>query len=217
VPASGIFLFALLAVIPSACSLVVREPAAPVVSYDGGTVRHFISTYRWLWYSAIILIGTTGVVTSLYPKFSGASPDILGIWIAGMSIATIAAVLICSRVDLSPVPVIRWCAVLMAGAVIVSYFSPAGFILIGALAGVIMIAQMAFLAGIRNHQGIVMGLFSTTSYLGMALLPVAAGLLAEGPGFFFAFCITALMALTVAGTIGRCSCSAGPAQIPAGK
>ena len=48
--------------------------------------------------------------------------------------------------------------------------------MIGALAGIVMIAQMAFLAGIKEHQGIAMGLFSTTSYLGMAALPFIAGL-----------------------------------------
>lgn len=208
-PASGILLFSLLAAVPAACSLLVREPALPVVTYDGGTVAYFISTYRWLWFSAVVLIGITGVVTTLYPKFSGASSDILGFWIAGMSIATIAAVLIYSRVELLPEPAIRWSAVLMAVAVIIAYFLPAGFLLIGALAGIVMIAQMAFLSGVREHQGIVMGLFSTTSYLGMALLPFLAGFAAEGLGFFAAFCITASLALTVAITIGRCACSTG--------
>jgi MFS family permease len=214
-PAAGILLFAILAVVPAACAFFVREPAAAVVAYDGRTVLHFLREYRWLWYSAIVLIGITGIVTSLYPKFSGASSDHLGIWIAGMSVATIAAVLLCSRVHLPPAPAIRWSAALMAGAVLISFFSPAGFLLIGALAGVVMIAQMAFLAGVREHQGIVMGLFSTTSYLGMALLPAAAGLIAEGLGFPAAFMVTALLAITVAATIGFCACSTGSVSGPA--
>jgi MFS family permease len=208
-PASGILLFSLLAAIPVVCSLLVREPVSTVVTYDGGTITFFIAKYRWLWYSAIVLIGITGVVTTLYPKFSGASSDILGFWIAGMSVATIAAVLIYSRVDLPPAPAIRWCAVLLGVSVLLSFFSAAGFFLIGALAGIVMIAQMAFLASVREHQGIVMGLFSTTSFLGMALLPVAAGFVAEGLGFLPAFCFTAILALTVALTIGRCACVRG--------
>jgi hypothetical protein len=202
-------------VVPAACAFFVREPVAPVLTYDSGTVLHFLREYRWLWYSSVVLIGITGVVTSLYPKFSGASSDYLGFWIAGMSVATIAAVLIYSRVDLPPAPAIRGSAVLIAAAVIISFISPAGFLLIGALAGVVMIAQMAFLAGIREYQGIVMGLFSTTSYLGMALLPAAAGLIAEGLGFAVAFIITAFLALTVAATIGFCTCSAGTVTGPA--
>jgi hypothetical protein len=215
-PAAGILLFALLAVVPAACSLLVREPVSPAVANDSSMVACFIAKYRWLWYSAIVLIGITGVVTSLYPKFSGATPDVLGFWIAGMSVATIVAVLVYSRVDLPPAPVIRWSAVLMGAAVIVAYFLPAGFLLIGALAGVVMIAQMAFLAGVREHQGILMGLFSTMSYLGMALLPVAAGFVAGSLGFLAAFGIAALFALTVALTIGRCACSTGNGQVPAG-
>jgi MFS family permease len=215
-PAAGILLFAILAAVPAACAFFVREPAVPVVTYNGGMVMHFLSEYRWLWYSCIVLIGITGVVTSLYPKFSGASSDHLGFWIAGMSVATIAAVLIYSRVDLPPVTSIRGSAVLIAAAVIISFFSPAGFLIIGALAGVVTIAQMAFLATVKEHQGIVMGLFSTTNYLGMALLPAVAGFAAERLGFALAFCITALLSLTVAVTIGRCACSTRIAIGPAG-
>jgi len=46
-------------------------------------------------------------------------------------------------------------------------FTHAGFVVIGTLAGFVMISQMAYLAGIREHQGTAMGLFSTTSYMGM--------------------------------------------------
>ena len=72
-----------------------------------------------------------------------------------------------------------------------------------ALAGIVMIAQMAILAGVREHQGLLMGLFSTTSYLGMSLLPFIAGLCADMAGFFWAFSITAFFACLVALTIGR--------------
>jgi MFS family permease len=69
-----------------------------------------------------------------------------------------------------------------------------------------MISQMAYLAGIKDYQGTAMGLFSTTSYLGMGILPVIAGVIADSAGFFPAFCVTALFALTVVFTIGRCNC-----------
>lgn len=206
-PATGILLFSFLVVVPAIAAFFVREPEIPVTLYPVGTVSRFIIQFGWLWYSAIILIGITGVVTSLYPKFSGAPSDILGIWIAGMSIATIAAVLIFSRTSLSPVPTIRCVAVLLGIAAIITYYSAAGFLLLGALAGVVMIAQMAFLATVPRYQGVLMGLFSTTSYLGMALLPVLAGFIAGTMGFFVAFICLAAAAVTVAATIGFCSCT----------
>jgi len=50
-----------------------------------------------------------------------------------------------------------------------------------------------------------MGLYSCFAYLGMAVLPAAAGLLAGSFSFFAAYVATALAALTVAAGIGRCT------------
>jgi MFS family permease len=211
-PPAGITLFALLLAVPALASLLVREPAR---GHDrpettAGGILSLTGEYRWLWYSTIILIGITGVVTSLYPGFSKAPPDQLGIWLAGMSVATIITVIIGSRMAPEPVSTIRTGAILMAGGTLLLFISPAGFLVLGAVAGVVIIAQMAFLAGNKEHQGAVMGLYSAFAYLGMALLPAAAGFVADGPGFAAAFIITAFAALTVAVTIGRCRC------IPAG-
>jgi MFS family permease len=199
---TGLLIFAGCALLPACTSffmLGTRDTTAPFRSL---VFTSFIREYRWLWFSSVILIGITGVINSLYPQFSGASPENLGYWMAGMSIATIGAVLAVSRISLQPVPAIRWSAFLMAAGVLFAYFSPWGFAVLGALAGIVMIAQMAFLAGEKEHQGVVMGLFSTTSYLGMTLLPFIAGLLSDIAGFFIAFCITAFSAIIVALTIG---------------
>jgi MFS family permease len=211
-PATGILVFAGLSIIPAAASFFVQETSAVTPKGDYRALVFLLKDYRWLWYSAVILIGITGVVTSLYPKFSGYSPDSVGIWISLMSIATIASVLVASRLSLPPVLTIRWSAVLMVIAVMVSYFSPLGFVMIGIGAGIVMISQMAFLAHARDHQGVAMGLFSTSSYLGMAVLPFIAGIVADATGFFSAFCITALFALTVFLTIGKCECILQPSQ-----
>ena len=203
---AGILVFAGLSVIPAIAIFFVHEPAAVTSPGNHNALIPLVKEYRWLWYSAVILIGITGVVTSLYPKFSGYSPESVGIWISLMSIATITGVLVASRLSLPPVLTIRWSAILMVIAVMVSYFSPLGFVMIGIGAGVVMIAQMAFLAQVKDHQGVAMGLFSTTSYLGMAALPFIAGLIADSTGFFYAFCATAFCAGTVFFTIGRCEC-----------
>ncbi len=202
-PAAGILLYALVAFIPAAGAFFVSEEVARQESYEPETVTGYLREYNWLWYTSLVLIGITGVMTSLYPEFSGVSYSTVGSWIAGMSIATIAAVIVCSRTRFPPVPVFRWSALLMAAAVILSFFTPAGLIAIGALAGVVMFAVMAYLAHIREHQGIVMGLFATTGYLGMAILPAIAGFVAEGTGFFVAFCFTAGCAVTVALAVSR--------------
>ena len=64
----------------------------------------------------------------------------------------------------------------MGAGVVFAFYSPVGFIPIGVLAGVVMIALMAVLSGEKEQQGILMGLYSTSSYLGMAILPFSAGL-----------------------------------------
>jgi MFS family permease len=205
-PAAGILLFTGLCLIPCIAGIFIHE--ADPVAHTGNLkpVLNLVKDFRWLWYSSIVLIGITGVVTSLYPKYSGYSPDSVGYWISFMSIATIAGVLVASHLSLPPVSTIRWSALLMLIAVFITYFSPYGFVMIGVLAGIVMISQMAFLALAREHQGVAMGLFSTFSYLGMAALPFIAGIVADATGFFSAFCLTALFALTVFLTIGKCDC-----------
>jgi MFS family permease len=205
-PASGILVFSVLVIIPAAASFFINETGAVPQKGDLKTIFYLVQEFRWLWYSSVILIGITGVVTSIYPKYSGYSPDSVGNWISLMSIATIAGVLVASRLSLPPVPAIRWSALLIVIAVIVSYYSPLGFVMLGICAGVVMIAQMTFLAQVRDHQGVAMGVFTTTSYLGMTILPFIAGMVADTSGFLYAFCVTALFAFTVFLTTGKCDC-----------
>jgi MFS family permease len=206
-PALGIGIFTLFALVALAGSAVTGNRLGFFAGGgDAANMSAFIRDNLWLWYSTVILVGITGVVSSLYPKFSHDTPDILGLWIAGMSIATIVTVLVVTRMPLLPVPVIRWSALFMAAGVLLTYVSPLGFIVLGALAGVVMIAQMAFLAGVSDHQGLLMGLFSTASYLGMAILPFLAGIIADRGGFLTAFVITAILSGTVAVTTGWCRC-----------
>ncbi|MDD1703300.1 MAG: MFS transporter [Methanoregula sp.] len=209
----GIGVFTALSFFALAVSFLIREPAPdPAILQQPqkngsalsafNAVRSLVGSYRWLWYSTIVLVGITGVISSLYPDFSNEPADILGFWIAGMSIATIVTVLVVSRFPFPAICAIRWSAIFMAGGVIIAFVSPVGFLLLGALAGIVMIAQLSLLADVRDHQGIVMGLFSTCSYLGMAILPFIAGLVTDAAGFFNAFLVTALLGVTVALSIG---------------
>jgi len=205
-PAAGIIVFTGLCLVPLVACIFIRETNPVSRTGNLKPVLNLVKDYRWLWYSSVVLIGITGVVTSLYPKYSGYSANSVGNWISLMSIATITGVLVASHLSLPPVPTIRWSALLMLVAVFVTYFSPLGFVMLGMCAGIVMISQLAFLAQVRDHQGVAMGLFSTSSYLGMAALPFIAGIVADATGFFSAFCITALFALTVFLTIGKCDC-----------
>ncbi|HVP95815.1 MFS transporter [Methanoregula sp.] len=220
-PALGIGVFTALSLMALVTSLFFREmPTQPLLAgailqrgsgedkNDLGEMADLIFTHGRLWYSAIILVGITGVVSSLYPGFSGMTADLLGYWIAAMSVATIITVLAVSRFPIPPRAAIRWSAALMIGGVILAYVSPLGFIVLGALAGVVMVAQMSVLAGERDRQGLVMGLFSTSSYLGMTILPFIAGIIAAAAGYYLAFLFTAILGGTVALTI--CSLSRCP-------
>jgi MFS family permease len=211
-PAAGIIVFTGLCLIPAVASIFIHEPNPVARKGELKTILNLVQNYQWLWYSSVVLLGITGVVTSLYPKYSGYSPDSVGNWISLMSIATIAGVLVASHLSLPPVPAIRWSSLLILIAVLITYFSPLGFVIIGIFAGVVMISQMAFLAQVKDHQGVAMGLFSTSSYLGMAVLPFMIGIIADTTGFFSAFCITALFALTVFITIGKCECILQPSH-----
>ncbi|PKG33083.1 MFS transporter [Methanoregula sp.] len=202
-PAAGILLFSALAVIPllaSPGSLKVYPAPA-----GHGLVKSWeiFRKYRGILFSSVILIGATGVATALFPDHSALPSDAAGFWIAGMSIASIVAVLVVSRFPFEETRMIRISSLLMAVGILFLVWSPAGLLVLGAVAGLVMIAQMALLAGERQHQGIAMGLFSTSSYLGMALLPFLAGLVADLSGIVSAFAVTAVLSCMVAVVVGR--------------
>jgi len=146
----------------------------------------YLSQYKWLWYSAIIIIlGTTGAATALYPEFGGHDPLVTGIYIdTSMNLATMISVLVVSHIRLEPVITIRIAAIGIAGSVIICLLTPFGFPLLGAFAGVVIISQMAFLAETGAPQGAMMGLYNTATYSGLFLLPFVTGFIAEFLSFF---------------------------------
>lgn len=166
--------------------------------------------YRWLFYATVVIFGAGGAVTGMYPGFSSADPGLLGVQIALQNIATIVAILVVSRLATNPVRTIRASALVMAAAVGFSFFSPIGFAAIGAAGGAVQISQLAFLAKTGEPQGVVVGVFNTASYAGMAVLPVVAAIVARSFGYAVAFGVVVLVSISVALTIERCTRCVAP-------
>ena len=204
---SGVLLFTVLA----ALSLALVRGGDAATGTKGadplGRLGPVLLRYRWLFYATVVIFGAGGAVTGLYPGFSTADPALLSLQIALQNIATIAAILVVSRLRADPVRTIRASALAMTGAVAVSFFSPYGFAAIGAAAGAVQIGQLAFLARTGEPQGVVVGVFNTASYAGMALLPVLASVVARSSGYAAAFALVVLFSASVALTIGRCACT----------
>ena len=196
----GIILFTGFSVIPLLLNISAKE-AVPVIREKAETMR-IISDYRWLYLSTIVLVGSTGVLTSLYPEFTDEDPVILSLMIGIMNVATIVSSIAASRTSYKPVPVIRAGAVLMAVSVALAYFAPQA----GLAAGFIFVGQTDFLAGTGYRQGVIVGLFNTAAYGGMTFLPFIAGVVSQYADYFTGFILTALMSLVVFLTIGRCEC-----------
>ncbi len=207
-PRAGLFVFTILSGI--VCILAVRMDEKVGKKAAPSNISFYLTEYRWLWYSAIIIVGTTGALTSLYPEFGGHNPLLTGVFIASMNLATMVSVLIVSRFRLEPIITIRIAAVGVGSAALLCLISPWGFPIMGAFAGFAIIAQMTFLAGTGAPQGIMMGILNTSTYGGLALLPFFAGFIAEFGTFTMAFLFPALLTITVAVTIGQCRCSLPP-------
>lgn len=202
IPGSFI-LFTLMMGIVLLMSAVVREVECPLSSRE--PITGALTSHWWLYVSAFLLIGATGAVTALYPEFTGRSADLLGMQIALQNIGTIVAVLVASRFRLDPIPTIQVGSVVLGLSVLLCYLTPAGFAVMGAAAGVVIIAQMAFLAETGTGQGVTMGLYNSATYAGMAILPTISGAVFQYMGSVAAFLVTAGMVGIVTVTIRRCT------------
>ncbi|KQC03376.1 MAG: MFS transporter [Methanoculleus sp. SDB] len=208
----GVVLFTALSAVPLVMSAYISE-----VREEERRKVHLAETFRvhfWLYISTVVLIGVTGVVTALYPEFTGESASLLSVQIGMMHAATMATSLAASRLSFEPVRTVRISALLMATAVMLSFVAPSlglyavllMFAVIGGVAGFIINAQLAYLGAMGVQQGALMGLFNTATYAGMTLLPFAAGIIAQTSGFAPAFFVMALTTASMAFTIGRCRC-----------
>lgn len=159
-----------------------------------------------LWYSVIILLGITGFVQAFYPDLSGLPSQDIGTALAMMNLATIIASIIAPWFRIEPVLLIRISSIIMGGLVLIFVQYPSSVFVMGFVAGLIMISQISYLAVAEEHQGIAMGLFSTSSYAGMTLLPALGGFIAGQISVSAAVICIALFAGGCFVFIGRCGC-----------
>jgi predicted MFS family arabinose efflux permease len=197
---AGILAFTLVSLLPAVLVLRLREDPGEKAAGMGGLARE--GRLLWFYLSAVVLVGATGAITAIYPAYTGGNPSSLGVIIATMNLATMIAVIPASRLGLPPIRTLRVATLLLAGAVLLVPFTPAGFALVGALLGFIMIAQLAFLSGTGLPQGEAMGSYNAASYAGMTFLPFLSGLIAERGGFLTAFVLVAILVALMAPVAG---------------
>lgn len=159
-----------------------------------------------LWYSVIILLGITGFVQAFFPELSGLSSAEIGTALACMNLATIITSLLAPRLRFEPVLMIRISSIMMGVLALVFVQIHISVFLIGGLAGLIMVSQINYLAAAEEHQGVAMGLFSTSSYAGMTLIPSIGGQITSISSFMTASVFICMLALICVIIIGRCRC-----------
>lgn len=214
----GILIFTLLSFIPlgMGCMFFIskngihgekrrpgEEPGIRTLIHDAGGM---IVRQAPLWYSVIILLGITGFVQAFFPELSGLSSSEIGTALACMNMATIITSLLAPRLRFEPVLLIRISAIMMGLLALVFVQIHISVFLIGGLAGLIMVSQMNYLAAAEEHQGVAMGLFSTSSYAGMTLIPSIGGQITSLSSFKTASVFICILALICVIIIGRCRC-----------
>jgi MFS family permease len=159
-----------------------------------------------LWISVIILLGSTGYVQAVFPELSGYPVHEVSTVLAAMNFATIITSLLTPYLKTDPVLLIRVSALMIVPLIFTFLIAPVIVLGMGAVAGLIMVSQIGYLALAEERQGIAMGLYSTCSYAGMTLLPALGGYIISLSSFETASTIIALLTIGTAIIIGRCSC-----------
>ncbi len=209
----GILFFTVVSIVPLLLSPALSECGRE--EREIAPLKDAAFMFRWIYLSSFIIVGTTGVISSLYPEFTGELPIVLSLQLAAMNMGTVITSLVAPHVRMQPVPLIRAGGVVMAIAVILSFFTPEYgwlavmmvFAAIGGVVGFVFVAQMEFLAQSKIRQGTVVGIFNASAYAGMAFMPFIAGVVVDGIGYSAAFGLTTLLCGFIAVFIGRCECT----------
>lgn len=209
----GLLVFSVASILPLLLSLTIAEAGRE--ERETAPLKDAAYMFRWIYLSSFVIVGTTGVISSLYPEFTGELPIVLSFQLAAMNMGTVITSLVAPRIRMQPVPLIRIGAVVMAIAVALAYFAPEYgwiavillFATVGGVVGFVFVAQMAYLAQSRIRQGTVAGIFNASAYGGMAFMPFLAGVVVDMVGYPAAFGLVTLLCGCIALFIGRCECT----------
>ena len=149
--------------------------------------------------------GINRVCKAVFRELSGYPVHEVSTVLAAMNFATIIASLGTPYLKIEPVLLIRISALMIVPLLFSFLIAPVILLIIGAVAGFIMVSQIGYLAHAEERQGIAMGL-STCSYAGMTLLPAIGGFIISYSSFETASAVIGVGAIITAIIIGKCSC-----------
>ena len=133
-----------------------------------------------IWLSSFLLNGSIGVLIAYYPDYSLGvlTKAQLGSAIASLYICAMITSLLVGRFRVKEKAII-WIGLFFSalGALFAIKYPFLGFSSLGGGSGIAMVGFALAVARMEADRGLAMGLFNTTIYAGLSLLPIAAGLL----------------------------------------
>jgi MFS family permease len=135
-----------------------------------------------IWLSSFLLNGAIGVLIAYYPGYSleTLSKVQLGSAIASLYFCAMITSLLIGHFSIKEKTIIRIGLAFSAfGAFFAAKYPFLGFSSLGGGSGIAIVGFALAVARMDTDRGLAMGLFNTTMYAGLSLLPIAAGLLTE--------------------------------------
>ncbi|MDQ1274617.1 MAG: transporter, family, multidrug resistance protein [Euryarchaeota archaeon] len=157
-----------------------------------GVARLISRRNSGIWLSSFLLNGAIGVLIAYYPDYSLdiLSKTQLGSAIASLYVCAMITSLLVGRFSVKEKSIIRiGLTFSVLGAFFAVKYPFLGFSSLGGGSGIAMVGYALAVARMDTDRGLAMGLFNTTIYAGLSLLPIAAGFLTEVLSFeelFFA-------------------------------
>jgi MFS transporter, ACDE family, multidrug resistance protein len=164
-----------------------------LLSGSGSLGDHFKRSFRevtgllsrrnsGIWLSSFLLNGAVGVLIAYYPDYSLGvlTKAQLGSAIASLYIWAMVTSLLVGRFSVKEKTII-WMGLAFStlGAFFAIEYPFLGFSILGGGSGIAMVGLALAVARMDADKGLAMGLFNTTIYAGLSLIPIAAGLLTE--------------------------------------
>lgn len=152
-----------------------------------GIAGHFVnSSYIRIWVISFLIFGISGLLNSHYANYSQdtLSKTMLGLAIAAMYMSAMFTNIIVGRLGIHYSSLIRAGVTAAACGMLLTFLQPlAGFALIGMGSGLAMLGLPVAVANTNIDRGLAMGMFNTSTYAGMGLMPLIAGLFISSIGF----------------------------------